>query len=109
MFGLVLAVLLSLCTVSPALAADDPRLPVPAALEPNVGFWTRIYTEVGTEGGLIHDTEHLGVVYETVTLPKNASRHARQRATDGRKRHYRDVLRRLAGGKRSNSPTPYSL
>jgi membrane-bound lytic murein transglycosylase D len=96
--ALVLLLWLSTVSLAPAGAND---LPVPAGLEPNVAFWTRIYTEVDTQGGLLHDAEHLGVVYETMTLPSGASRRSRERATGARKTHYKKILRTLAGGKRS--------
>ena len=51
---------------------------VPPELEPDVAFWTRIYTEVETSGGLIHDSRRLDVVYEKTTLPES-SRRARER------------------------------
>ena len=39
-------------------AGDDKLFPRPAALEPDVEFWLRIYTEVDTHGGLVHDSRH---------------------------------------------------
>ncbi|MGH8315882.1 MAG: hypothetical protein ACRETU_12115, partial [Steroidobacterales bacterium] len=47
----------------PAARADSPFVH-PAELEPDIQFWTRIYTKVTTNGGLIHDDRYLGVVYE---------------------------------------------
>ncbi len=100
MFRPAIALLLWLCAapMAPAAAAE---LPIPVGLEPNVAFWTRIYTEVDSASGLLHDTAHLRVVYETTTLPKNASRRARERRVNARKKHYRAVLRSLGSGKRS--------
>ena len=41
----------------------------PAELEADVAFWRRVYTEVSTNGGLIHDPYDLGVIYETLKFP----------------------------------------
>ncbi len=75
--------------------------PEPAALQPAVRFWTRIYSEVGTDGGLIHDSRDLSVVYEVLKLPSGLSRRARERFTEKRKKHYKQILHTLARGKRS--------
>ena len=88
-----------------AQAVSGPRVKpnpfqVPADLEPAVEFWTKIYTQVDTNGGLIHDTRELGRIYEVVQLPK-ASRRTRKRHTEGRKRHYKQILQTLAKGKRN--------
>ena len=43
-------VIATLCVASAALAADPELLPRPPELEPNVRFWSRIYTEVDSDG-----------------------------------------------------------
>ena len=45
----------------PILHAQDQAFARPAALEPAVNFWKRVYTEVGTNGGFIHDDTRLDV------------------------------------------------
>jgi membrane-bound lytic murein transglycosylase D len=96
----VRAWLIVLLTASAAAAApgDFPR---PEGLEPDIAFWTRIYSEIGTDSGLLHDSRDLSIVYEIVRLPRNASRRSRERVTEQRRRHYRDILLSLARGKRS--------
>ena len=82
-------------------AAANPELPRPPQLEPNVRFWTRVYTEVDTGGGLIHDSEHLDVVYEVVRVPAGLSNRAREQRIDAVKDRYRAILRKLARGERT--------
>jgi membrane-bound lytic murein transglycosylase D len=84
-----------------SLAARQPDFPKSPALVPRVEFWKRIYSEVDTRGGLLHDSENLSVVYETVRLPDGDSRLGEERFLRQRREHYQAVLRRLAGGKRS--------
>jgi len=90
-------VILGLVAASAAVAARGD-FPQPKALEPDVTFWKRIYSEVGTDGGLIHDTHDLGLVYEVV---KHPSRHGADRHNEVRKRYYQGILRTLAAGKRT--------
>jgi membrane-bound lytic murein transglycosylase D len=85
-----------------AAAAGAELLPTPRDLEPNVRFWTRVYTEVDGHGGLIHDSEHLDVVYEIIELPPGASHRSREQRVEQAKRRYRDMLRKLAAGPRES-------
>lgn len=81
---------------APVLAdiRDDFRRP--EAFEPDIAFWSRIYTEVGTGGGLLHDRQHLDVVYETVEFPEDASPRERSRHVDERRQSIRRQLLELA-------------
>ncbi|MBK7950366.1 MAG: LysM peptidoglycan-binding domain-containing protein [Deltaproteobacteria bacterium] len=90
-------VILGLVVAGAAFAARSD-FPQPRALEPDVTFWKRIYSEVGTDGGLIHDTHDLSLVYEVVKFP---SRQGAERHIEARKRYYQAILRTLATGKRS--------
>ncbi len=76
------------------------QFPRPSELEPDVRFWTRVYTEVDTDGGFIHDERDLNVVYETVQFPSTLSERERRQQVRKRKQHYRTILLQLAGGKR---------
>jgi membrane-bound lytic murein transglycosylase D len=84
-----------------ASGAMAETFPMPASIAPRADFWTRVYSEVGTNGGLIHDSEQLWIVYEVVSLPEGTSKGRLDRHTKGRKEHYKAVLRTLATGKRS--------
>ncbi len=84
-----------------AQVAGSQPLPRHAALTRDVAFWVRIYSEVTTGGGLIHDSRNLEVVYDEVTIPTGLSRRGKQRWTDNVKSRYRKILNTLAKGKRS--------
>jgi membrane-bound lytic murein transglycosylase D len=96
-----IAMLVGLCVCSPAWGTGDERLPLPAELEPNFRFWLRIYTEVDGQGGLVHDSENMGVVYEVTRFPQGLGHRSRQRHTEKIKKRYRSILHRLGKGKRS--------
>lgn len=92
-------------TAAPALrslSARQPDFPKSAALVPRVEFWKRVYSEVDTGGGLLHDSEDLSIVYEVVRLPGAGARLGQERFLRERREHYLAVLRRLASGRRSN-------
>jgi membrane-bound lytic murein transglycosylase D len=98
---LMLAMLAAFAWTGAALGtpADFPK---PASMHARVEFWKRVYTEVGTDGGFIHDSDDLSLVYERVSLPNGHWDRAAQRLVETRKRHVAHVLRTLARGKRSD-------
>ena len=70
----------------------------PAELERDIAFWRRIYTEVTTQGGLIHDPERLDIVYEELKLPSSLSPRQRSERIKDAKKRYTRILERLAQG-----------
>ncbi len=90
--------LIALLLISLGARAED--FPRPAAIEPAVQFWTRVYTEVTTDQGYIHDARHLGVVYETLDLPPPAYYRDRQKVEKQAKARVVSALNALAQGKR---------
>lgn len=97
--ALFVCVLLGLLLAPSAPLAAPEDFPKPAALEPRVAFWKRIYTEVGTDGGLIHDPDDLSLVYEVVSFPNGRWDVAGERHMKARKAHVAQVLQALARGK----------
>jgi membrane-bound lytic murein transglycosylase D len=103
MRALMLAVAwLSVLVTTAASAAAGKSLPRPAVLAPAVAFWTRVYTEVDTRGGFVHDNRRLDVVYETVRFDPGAGPREEERTIRAAIERYRDILRGLAQGKRTN-------
>ncbi len=60
--------------------AGEEFFPVPDILRPNVAFWKMVYSEVSTKEGLLHDRNHLLIIYDKVetTSPSNVEK-VRQR------------------------------
>ena len=90
--------LLSVCATLASTAMAGDVMVRPAELERDIAFWRRIYTEVSTSGGLIHDPERLDVVYESVSFPDNLAPRERSRRIDATKQKYTRILRNLANG-----------
>src|ERR1700722_14985123 len=90
--------LLLLCCCSGVAAADATLLPRPAELEPDVQFWIRVYTEITTDAGFIHDQRNLSVIYETVRFDADTTIRERERRVDAERDRFHDLLRRLGSG-----------
>jgi len=88
--------LLLWAAVAPALAADNP-MPRPPELEHDVQFWVRVYSEIDTNSGFIHDDQNLAIVYETLHFAPNSLPHERQKTVEAARDHYAEILRRIAG------------
>ena len=82
----------------PQLQAASPAIPRPPELERDVQFWVRVYSQVTTQQGLLHDEDNLAVVYGTVYLDPEAAPAQRRELIDVQREHWRDVLRRMAAG-----------
>src|SRR5476649_2362500 len=65
------ALLCLLCI--PALAADN-RMPRPPELEHDVQFWIRVYSQVDTNSGFIHDEQNWPSSTKRCTLPQTLRR-----------------------------------
>jgi membrane-bound lytic murein transglycosylase D len=88
--------------------ASDAGAPFahPPELERDVRFWIRVYTEVTTDQGLLHDDWNLGLVYEVLRFDPAASPHERERRVEAAKDRYAALLRRFAAGA-ADSLTPH--
>lgn len=94
------AVLLLALSLVRADAAEV--FPQPAALQPDVDFWVRIFTELTTDQGVLHDARNLAVVYESIDFPADSDRRSRQREIVKRRKAVQAVLARLAAGNRDD-------
>ena len=74
-------------------------MPRPVALERDVQFWIRVYTQVDTNAGFLHDQYNLAVVYETLHFAANTSPRQREHVVDQERSKYAAALRRIAAAK----------
>jgi membrane-bound lytic murein transglycosylase D len=91
---LLLASLCALCA-APVPASEGP-MPEPAALEPDVRFWIRVYTQIDTNAGFLHDQYNLAIVYEVLRFAPDASQSAREQEVDAHRERIVAALRRIA-------------
>jgi membrane-bound lytic murein transglycosylase D len=83
---------------SPSAQAADERIPFPAELQRDVDFWVRVYTEVTTSEGFLHDQYDLGIVYRTLRFERDVAPAARRDAVDDERKKIEGMLKRLAAG-----------
>ncbi len=89
---------ITLVAVPASANASDTADPFvhPPELETDIRFWIRVYTEVTTDGGLLHDDWNLGLVYEALRFDPADSPAQREREVTRAKARYADMLRRFA-------------
>jgi membrane-bound lytic murein transglycosylase D len=87
-------VCLCLALLFTVAAQAQELFPRPLELQPDIDFWVRVYSEVDTNSGFIHDSGNIGVVYETLQLKDNY--HADKKLIRAARSRYRNTLQRLA-------------
>jgi membrane-bound lytic murein transglycosylase D len=101
-----LALLLAPFLQNAAVAEASDPFAHPPELEKDVRFWIRVYTEVTTDQGLVHDDWNLGLVYEVLRFDPASSPAQRERLVAEAKAHYAGLLRRFAAGQ-TDDLTPH--
>ncbi|MGC1458940.1 MAG: transglycosylase SLT domain-containing protein, partial [Steroidobacteraceae bacterium] len=91
-------------TTAPAPRVLDKNFPQPAALDRDVNFWIRVYTEIGTNAGFLHDQYNLGVVYETIQFDPGMSARQRERLVENHRQQIVAALKRIAHATGTLSP-----
>ena len=89
--------IISVFWISLPIAAQEGQgqvFPRPAELEPAINFWKKVYTEIDTDHGFLHDSEDLSVIYASLNRNNQAIETLRQRI--------KNDLDILATGKRTN-------
>ncbi len=83
-------------------AHADELFPLPAELQPDVDFWVDVFTEYGSDEGVLHDSRDLSIVYKRLEMPEKLGRRERQRRISSHRKDLQAALRTLGGGKRDN-------
>src|SRR5258708_37159742 len=84
--------------------AESDSMPRPPQLERDVQFWIRVYTQLDTNAGFLHDQYDLGVVYATLHFGRGATPAERERQVDAARDRCAAALRRIADA--ADSPLP---
>ncbi len=82
--------------------------PVFSSIEPNVAFWTDMFTRYTRSQGVIHDALHLGRIYEVIRLDPTRTRTADKQNIKNKKavlKKYKTILLALAAGKAPVTPS----
>ena len=94
----------ALALVPFAALAEDGAFPQPAALQRDVDFWIRVYTQIDTNSGFLHDENNLAVVYDTLHFAPATSPRAREHEVEAARDHYIAALKRIATADMPLSP-----
>jgi membrane-bound lytic murein transglycosylase D len=82
--------------------ANDSLFPRPVSLQPAISFWTRVYTEVHSQEGFIHDSRQLQKVYQILRFKRYHSPRDQDEIIEQQLQRYRTALLALAEGKREH-------
>jgi membrane-bound lytic murein transglycosylase D len=89
-----LVVILATLT-APLVAHAQSKIPRPEGIQSDVNFWIRVYTEVNTNEGFLHDERNLAVIYDTLKFGAGGSSRERQQLVDDRRDRHIAALRRI--------------
>ena len=93
--GLLGLALINMLLAAAQALAESP-VPRPPELERDVQFWVRVYSQIDTNSGFLHDQYNLGIVYATLHFPANTAPADRQRMVDEERQRYSEALKRIA-------------
>ncbi len=84
------------CGFAMAATAGEDRLPRPPELERDIAFWIKVYTQISTSEGYIHDDRNLNVVYRKLSFEPDVTSKVRRDAVDAEREKIQAMLKRLA-------------
>jgi membrane-bound lytic murein transglycosylase D len=99
--GVLLNAVLFAALAPAAVCANS--IPRPEGIQQDVNFWVRVYTEVTTNEGYLHDERNLAVIYDTLKFGAGMSSRDRQRVVDDRRDRHIAALRRIIAALPSES------
>jgi len=90
-----------------AVRAQSDPFPVYPCLQPNIEFWTRIYTQYSSEQGVLHDSRNLNQIYGVIELvdPDGpGGRKINQNRIKTAKKKYQAILEKLMRAEPPSGP-----
>jgi membrane-bound lytic murein transglycosylase D len=100
----VLAIAFSGATDFACAQSAQDAMPRPPELQTDIDFWIRVYSQITTNDGFLHDERDLSVIYETLRFAPNSQPKQRAAGVDEARKRYQAILGRLA-----THPAPESL
>jgi membrane-bound lytic murein transglycosylase D len=95
----IILTFLSLAMLLPVFAqAAESRIPHPPELQRDVDFWIRVYSEISTSEGFLHDERDLSLVYRKLKFNSDVTPRTRRDAVDAERSKVEAMLKRLAAG-----------
>ena len=91
----VTVAMVAVMLVVPVAGATE-SIPRPEGIQTDVNFWIRVYTEITTNEGYLHDERNLAVVYETLKFSAGSSPHEREHVVEDHRDRIAASLKRIA-------------
>lgn len=89
---------MALLVASPAARSTEDLIPRPAALEPDIQFWIKVYTQITTNEGYLHDQHDLSIIYETMHFDADTPVRERKARVEAQRSRIEEALRHLGTG-----------
>ena len=87
-------------------SADELNVPIsreipwPEGLQPDIDFWIRVYSEITTRQGFLHDEQNLSIVYDAIDVPDRApGSKVRRKAIESERERWQQALNEAAQGR----------
>jgi membrane-bound lytic murein transglycosylase D len=93
-----LSLLSCLLFMLPLVSVAEDLLPRPPELEPDIQFWIKVYSQINTNEGYLHDQHRLSVIYETLHFDADTPVHERKARVEAQRTRIEESLRHLASG-----------
>lgn len=87
--------------VTPGFALNSDEFPVSDSMRVKVDFWKKVYTEISSTEGFLHDDDNLNIIYDKLEFP-GYSRRRKIRLIRRKKRELRRAISRIARKKRKD-------
>jgi membrane-bound lytic murein transglycosylase D len=87
--------------------AESDVFPSPPVIEPNVAFWSQIYTEYSSNHGVLHDSRRLNIIYGVIELvdpDRYGGRKTNKKRIKKAKKKYKAILAKLMRGEAPVGP-----
>lgn len=87
--------------------AESDTFSVPSVIQPNVSFWTKIYTEYPSNHGVFHDSRKLNIIYGVIELMDPdlyGGRKTNKKRIKKAKKRYKAILAKLMRGQAPVGP-----
>ena len=103
----LLPLLLVLVTVVAGMVTARTHLPYRDALAEDIRFWKHVFARLKTSEYVIHDSEHLGIIYRTVTIDSTKSDRQLDREEKAIKGEIEAMLLRFHAGVDPDTLSPW--
>ena len=86
--------------INTSQSSSEDLFPLPEKLKENVAFWIKAFSKYGSQYTIIHDSNHLNVIYEIVNVDSlfwgfNVSERTKERKIEAIKKEYRAILQKF--------------